>query len=452
MKRKAGFCLIAGLVTAAITGSAAHATPTETVLYAFTGGKDGGAPQAGLIADAAGNLYGTGSLGGGSSNCSGGCGVVFELSPPATSTGKWSETVLYPFKGGTDGATPVAGLLSDASGALYGTTVAGGSSNCTNGCGTVFKLIPPGTAGRPWTEKILYRFTGGGDGDSPLAGTIMDTSGALYGITGRYPPVGACLSSACGTAFKLTAPARTGGPWTKTILHVFLGGTDGSLPIGGLVADKHGALYGSTALGGTTNCFNFGCGVIYKLSPPTGGNAAWTEAVIHAFTGGPPLGGTMDGAYAGSDLIIDLRGNLYGTTYYGPGNGGGGLGDGAVFKLSPPAAPTTNWAESVLYGFQGGTDGASPLTGRLLVGPYGALYGTTPMGGVVNCGSCGVVYKLTPPAAGSTQWTEMVVHAFQGGTDGNNPTAGLIRVSNILYGTTSAGGPSNKGTVFKLKP
>ena len=217
---------------------------TEQVLYRFAGGpKDGADPQSGLLMDGA-TLYGT-TLNGGP----GDFGTVFALTPPAARGIGWNEKVLYIFKGGTDGASPEGGLIIDARGALYGTTLGGGNSACgPNGCGTVFKLSPPAAGGRLWTKTVLYRFRGGTDGFGPLAGLIGDTNRALYGTTGFG---GTGCPDGCGTVFELTPPAAGRNMWTETVLYAFRGGRDGERPAAGLVADAKGVLYGTTELGGT---------------------------------------------------------------------------------------------------------------------------------------------------------------------------------------------------------
>jgi len=161
-----------------LAGIAFGVVPSERVLYSFRGGSDGSSPQGALVADKAGNLYGT-TAEGGSSNCVSGCGIVFQLSPPATSGGSWTETVLYRFLGGTDGAAPGSDLIFDAAGNLYGTTMGGGDASSD---GTVFQLTPPAQGG-PWTETVLYRFAGGADGKAPLSGLVFDKVGNLYGTT-----------------------------------------------------------------------------------------------------------------------------------------------------------------------------------------------------------------------------------------------------------------------------
>src|ERR1019366_934096 len=209
------------------------------VLYSFIhNGTDGGFPQAGLIFDAAGNLYGTTSEGGTSSSCSGGCGTVFELTP--TAGGGWTEKVLHNFNSnGTDGANPYAGLIFDAAGNLYGTTTVGG----TYYYGTVFELTP--TAGGGWTEKVLHSFNyNGTDGNNPQASLTIDAAGNLYGTTSG----GGTYGNYKGTVFELTPAA--GGDWTETVLHNFVG-PDGAAPLAGLIFDAAGNLYGTTSGGGT---------------------------------------------------------------------------------------------------------------------------------------------------------------------------------------------------------
>jgi uncharacterized repeat protein (TIGR03803 family) len=300
------------------------------VLYSFAGG-DGSRPGAGLIADAAGNLYGT-TINGGAQDA----GTVFQLTPSGT------LNVLYSFTGGSDGALPFAGLIADAAGNLYGTTIGG------DGPGTAFQLTPSGDL------NVLYSFTGG---DSPWAGLIADAAGNLYGTTeGGDGP---------GTVFQLTP---TG---TLNVLYRFTG-RDGAVPHGRLIFDAAGNLYGTTHNGGTS-----GYGTVFQLTPSGALN------VLHSFTGG------SDGAYPEAGLLADMAGNLYGTTY-----GGGAGGQGTVFQLTPSG--TLN----VLHSFTGGSDGGRPVA-DLIADAAGNLYGTTSYGGATaSCpGGCGTVFELTAPAS-----------------------------------------------------
>ena len=232
------------------------------------------------------------------------------------------ETALYRFTGGSDGSEPFAGLIADKEGALYGTTQSGGRTiNCNGNCGTVFKLTPPAKGQTAWNEIVLYRFTGGNDGSEPVAGLIADKEGALYSTT-------AFGGTGNGTVFKLTPPAKGQTAWKETVLYRFTGGSDGIEPRAGLLADKEGALYGTTQSGGgTINC-NGNCGTVFKLTPPAKGQTAWKETVLYRFTGG------SDGFEPLAGLIADEEGALYGTTQSGGGTGNGGIGFGTVFKLT----------------------------------------------------------------------------------------------------------------------
>ena len=225
-------------------------TGTETVLHKFTGGADGSSPQAGLIQDSAGNLYGTAGGGIVASACPLGCGVVFKLDTIGT------YTVLHSFTGGADGGYPeYAGLIQDSAGNLYGTTSVGGAL----GYGVVFKLDTTGT------ETVLYNFTGGADGGSPQSGVIQDSAGNLYG-TALYGGDLSCrlgASFGCGVVFKLDTTGR------ETVLYSFTGGSDGANPIASLIQDSAGNLYGTASAGGTFDgaCVDYGCGVVFQLQP-----------------------------------------------------------------------------------------------------------------------------------------------------------------------------------------
>jgi uncharacterized repeat protein (TIGR03803 family) len=353
---------------------------TFTVLYAFGKGTDGGTPYADLVRDSVGNLYGTTFSGGTAS-----VGTVFTLDP----TGK--ETVLYNFQGGADGALPVAGLIRGAEGDLYGATVEGGAANH----GTIFKLDATGK------EIVVHHFKSA-DGSYPDASLLRDTAGNLYGATLEGG------ASNLGTVFML------GRNRTETVLHSFTG-ADGRFPYsyGGLIRDANGNFYGTSLAGGASDQ-----GVVFKL------NAAGREIILHTFTGG------ADGGYPYAGLVMDGKGNLYGTTYMG-----GASGQGAIFRV------TQGGKETVLYSFTGGADGGNPAA-RLLRDKKGNFFGTTYYGGASNSG---VVFKL------DKKHNLTVLHSFDYANDGGYPTARLIRDANgNLYGTASAGGASNRGTVFKL--
>ena len=361
----------------------------ETVLYSFTGGADGGWPYAGVIRDSAGNLYGTTSAGGTAR-----AGVVFKLDTAG------NETVLYNFTGGTDGGAPIAGVVRDSAGNLYGTAGGGIVSACQRGCGVVYKLD---TAGR---ETVLYTFTGGADGANPSEGVIGDSAGNLYGTTS-----GGGLANA-GVVYKLDKAGH------ETVLYSFTGGADGGSPFKGVIRDSEGNLYGTASSGGTPCC----AGVVFKVS------ASGQETVLYTFTGG------TGGSYP-NGVIRDSAGNLYGTT-----GGGGTANVGMVYMLDAAGQ------ETVLYGFPGPADGSCPQAG-VIRDSAGNLYGTTVSGGL---GNGGVVYKL------DAKGHETVLYSFTGGADGGGtggagPWAGVIRDSaGNLYGTTGGGGQYNYGVVYKL--
>jgi uncharacterized repeat protein (TIGR03803 family) len=347
----------------------------ETVLYSFTGGADGSKPYyAGVILDSAGNLYGTTYQGGKLGGCSGaGCGTVFRLAPIS---GGWQETVLYTFTGGKDGAHPQAGLIFDATGNLYGTTVEGGNlTACNSGCGTAFKLTP--TTSGPWQQTVLHSFNGKTDGANPHAGLVFDAAGYLYGTNYWGGAAPACPAADCGTVFRL-APSPT-GPWKERVLHAFTNGVDGGNPASSVTFDTAENLYGTTVQGGhLTDCAGLGCGTIYKLTPTTSG--AWNGSVIRAFSG-------PDGVNLVSGVIFDSLGNLYGTAPSGTGS----HVDGLVFKFTPHT--TGPWSQTVLHGFSGVKgDGKNPQAG-VIFDSAGNLYSTTANGG---SGGGGTVFEITP--------------------------------------------------------
>ncbi|HEX4157955.1 MAG TPA: choice-of-anchor tandem repeat GloVer-containing protein [Rhizomicrobium sp.] len=370
----------------------ATAYAQNTTLYSFTGGNDGGNPPCGLISGGKGvppgkvRFFGATYEGG-----TGGYGTVYEVE----NTG--FETVLYSFTGGSDGNSPQACPITDATGNFYGTTEEGG----TYGYGVVYKLTPGGT------ETVLHSFTGGTDGGYPFANLVMDASGNLYGTTVEGGGNG------LGVVFEVSTHG------TESVLYSF-GGSDGAYPRAGLVMDKAGNFYGTTEGGGAQ-----GLGVVFKVT--SGG----TEIVLHSFAGG------SDGATPVASVTFDKAEDLYGTTL-----GGGTSDEGTVFKISHKGK------EAILHSFTGGSDGSEPFAGVVKKGAY--LYGTTFEGGASDFGT---VFKL--PAKGGD---DTVLYSFTGGSDGGLPDGTVLDQGGNLFGTTFAGGDpgctdgEGCGVVFEITP
>lgn len=383
------------------------------VLYSFQcGPNDGSAPEAGLTLDRGGSLYGTTYDGGNLSCPFGGCGTVFQIAPGGV------EKVLYFFQGtysgGSDGMHPQGRVVLDSAGNIYGTTIQGGDPNagCSiEGCGTVFKISPQGT------ETVLHRFAGNADGGSLSGGLVWDHAGNLYGTSCSYGVLGG------GTLFRISTDGSQ-----YTILHNFSPGTDGTCPLGDLVRDAAGNLYGVANGGGA-----YSGGTVFKVD--TSGNLT----VLHAFSGIP------DGEEPRLGLLRDRAGNLYGETRAG---GGGtqsscsGAGCGTVYKIDSAGE------ESVLYAFSGLSDGMDGANG-LVMDTKGNLYGITYQGGdeSVPCefDGCGVLFGV------SQTGKEEVLHEFgKVSGDGSFPfAANLVRVGSNLAGTTTLGGKFGCGTVFQ---
>jgi uncharacterized repeat protein (TIGR03803 family) len=420
-----------GFLTAALPVRAAD----EIVLHNFTAKNDlPYSPMAGVIFDSAGNLYGT-TIGGGDRSD----GAVFELTLGAN--GRWTAVPVYSFIP-PENEEPDAGLIFDSAGNLYGTTLSGG----IYGQGTVFELSR-GTNGL-WTEKLLHSFAGGKDGYYPQGPLSIDTAGNVYGTTVFGGTHGrTCDNRACGTVFELSP--GTDGAWTETVLHSFQNThQDGGYPDGGVVLDAAGNLYGTTELGGVHSS-----GTVFEMSLVGG---TWTESILHNFCS---EANCTDGSVPFASLVFDAAGNLYGTTQDGGslvGTGCGGSPCGTVFELSPGTGST--WTESVLYSFcslSDCADGALPSAGRLVFDAMGNLYGTTGAGGLHggDCDSygCGTVFELTPSAGGV--WSETVLYKFPpNGAHGLAPSGLVLDSVGNLFGTTANGGLSSAGTVFEVTP
>ena len=383
-----------------VSTSTAHAQ-TYQVIHTFSG-PDGAIPVAGLNIDRGGKLYGTVRTGHSGSNWGGAFqlrrggtgwlfntlqifdgtissrvifgpngtlygtspnniaghpyGYIYNLAPPVNACTSalcpWNFSLLYPFSGGIEGATPLYGDITfDQSGNMYGTTILGGS-----GVGVVYEMT---LSGGQWTEQPIYTFAGSPDGATPYAGVIFDTAGNLYGTTT------AGGASGNGTVFELSP---SGGGWTEQVIYNFQGGADGGDPVGGLIFDASGNLYGATASGGTGSG-----GTVFELSP---NGSSWTHNVLYNFNGTAACGPW--------GLLTLQSGNLYGTTKCDGANS-----DGNVWQLTSSGS---NWTYSSLYDFTGADDGKEPY-GNVIFDPSGNVYGTASLGGQHQVG---VVWEITP--------------------------------------------------------
>jgi uncharacterized repeat protein (TIGR03803 family) len=385
--------LLAVLSALLLFGARPAQAKTETVLYNFTGGGDGANPQSNLTFDSAGNLYGTTPSGGL------GYGTVFEVSP--NGSGGWNETVLYTFTGGVDGENPAySDVVFDSMGNLYGTAYGGG----TNGYGVVFELS---SVGGNWTATVLYSFAGGADGANPVNGLIMDPAGNLYGKT-LYGGGGD------GVVFELS---RSGGGWKEQAIYT----AETAASDAGLTMDAAGNIFGTT------------WSTVFELSP--NGNGGWNPTVLHTFTGG-----ARDGIGAQGTPVLDQAGNLYGTTY-----NGGRSNNGSIYKLSPG---NKGWTEKILkFTFGSGSLGVRPF-GGVVLDASGNLYGTSVFGG----NGQGNIYELVAPV-GKGAYTEKNLWKFYPPEAGNYPLGSLIVDSaGNFYGTTPAGGSYGYGVVFEFSP
>jgi uncharacterized repeat protein (TIGR03803 family) len=382
----------------------------------------------------------------------------------AQSAGAQTETVLYSFcaqSGCADGAVPDSGLITDSAGNLYGVTVYGGTGN--GGDGVAFKLTPTGD------ESVLHSFTAGPqNGYEPIGPLTLDKQGNLYGTTYRGGDHSYHVPRGDGTAFKLSPDG------TETILYNFgATSTDGIEPVSGMVMVANGDFYGTTYIGGV-----YSWGTIFRLTPEgvetvlhdfandsTDGGNPWASLIMDkkgnlygttrsGGTGSLNGGGTVfevtaegsysilhnfagypsDGSFATGSLTLDSQGNLYGATYYG-----GAYGKGTVFKLAPGA--NSSWKETVLYNFTKQTDSCWWPFSNVVFDAKGNLYGTTFYGGTWGQGC---VYEINP--AGELT----VLHAFGKGSDGAQPYGNIVLSQGKLYGTTDAGGAYAEGTVFKI--
>jgi hypothetical protein len=413
------FSLLLILISASLNLSVqpALASGPERVIYRFKGqdADDGAMPGYGIVTDKVGNLYGVTQSGG-----TAGCGTVFELVRPATAGASWTENILYNFTGTTDGCGPAWGLTFDEGGNLYG------------GAGDVaFELSPTGVQGAAWVPTTLYTFT---DTKFSFTGRFtIDSAGNLFGERALEP-----CCDAGGYVFELSPiNPHNGNNWTETLLYAFERSRDGLWPAWGLTRGRTGDLYGTTLGGG----LGFGFGVVFHLLAPATPGAAWTERVLHRFSGG------ADGNIPTGGLVRDKNGNLYGLTA-----GGGEQHYGVAFELSPIGGG--NWTETTLYNFPGPPGLANPA-GGMAMDKDGNLYGTA-----ANIGfpAPAQIFQLTPPVAEGSSWAEHTLYTFsyiRPFFDGVSPQGLTFEPwgGGALYGTTFAGGGWQRyGTVFKLTP
>src|SRR5579871_5562414 len=399
------------------------------VIYTFKG-KHGAFPYSSLIADENGALYGT-TLSGGTSNH----GTVYKLAP-TKGGGPYTETVLYNFKDESDGAAPVAALLLVNHKELYGTTTSGGDLACGSaGCGTVFGLT---TSGRNF--HVLHTFRGAQDGSTPKASLIVD-DGSLFGTT-EYGGSSACGGTGCGTIFELT-PSDGAPKYGYTLLYAFTGGSGGQFPVSALFINDDKNFLGTTTSGGDMSaCGGNGCGTIYGILYA---GSSWEFFVFNTFEGGATDGADRESGLVEANPKPGSQGGTY--PYVGTTTLGGPYNLGTVYEIwgGNACGKKYTFCEKLIYPFTPGNhNAASPSAGNLVMGATGVLYGTSTAGGTHKNG--GTAYKLTPHGSigpsGPPYYSEDVFFDF-GGAFGTSPAAGLLLnvpgKSSALFGTTSAG-------------
>jgi uncharacterized repeat protein (TIGR03803 family) len=414
MRNQKSSCGVAILAVLVVVCATTGALAQESTIFQFDN-KDGFDPLAGLVSDSAGNLYGTTFYGGDFQS-----GTAFKLTP---NNGSWTETVLYNFNGtGIEPFWPNTRLAIDASGNLYGTTFFGGGYEV----GSVFMLSP--TTSGQWREKTLHSFQPQtNDGTYPHGGVMVDAAGNVYGTTGGGGKYGD------GIVYELV-PNGSGG-FSEKVLHAFQG-TDGATPHASLIMDNSGNLYGTTVSGGNSSACQDGCGTVYQLIPKT--NGSWVENVLWNFNG-------TDGENPYGALVFDASGNLYGTASQGAADGAG-----AVFELSPTTGG--GWSEQTLHTFNPADGDANNSWATLVFDAAGNMYGTSLQGGASGRGA---VFEMTP---GSSGWSESILYSFSiNRPDGWDPAGQLvIDAAGNLYGATLSGGDyscdDGCGILFEITP
>lgn len=426
--------------------AARHAASRYMLVHSFEGPPaDGWVPMGGLVSDASGRMYGVTNYGGSHANtCNVGVGCgTFFTLDPSSLT----ETILYSF-GSTPDDSQLPNSLFVHNGSFYGTAQDGGSS----GAGTVFELNPPAHKNQPWRETILYGFHyNGHDGSDPIALTV-DAAGAIYGATGSGGGSTKCALG-CGTIFELVPPAMGKRRWREAILHSF-NLRDGAAP-NSLVLSSNATLYGETGGGGSSSaCGKNGCGTVFTLKRGRA-SSRWLETILHSFT-------EHDGWYPYGGLVTASDGTLYGITSYGGvqncNPGSPRTGCGTVFALRQPGRHA-GWIESTLYEFSGRpSDGGTP--DAIITDGGDGFYGTTVNGGAAYCRydreGCGTIFHLTP-ARQRAKWRESIDHSFSGGSgDGWDAGGALSSLRNRWYGATLYGGSGpcamGCGTLYEFRP
>ena len=395
-KRSSVFLL--ALTTALFSFISVHPALSQTykVIHNFTNqGSDGATPYGGPVLDKLGNLYGATYLGG----LFGG-GSVYRLSPSGSS---WTYTSLYSFKNIPDGSGPGFGtLVIGADRALFGTTEGGGFF------GTAYAVCDC-----PKREYVIHSFGKGTDGAQPIGGLVIDPKGNLYGTTSEFGANG------FGNVFELS---RSGKTVKETILYSFTGGTDPINPAAGVTLDAQGNIYGTASLGGAN-----GLGAVYELTHSASG---WTETILHDFQG------ESDGANPVGGVVIDKAGNIFGTTFDGGINGGG-----TIYQLSPSSS---GWTFTTIYSLIGGYSG--PYN-KLTLDGKGNIYGFTNSAGLNGLGS---IFKLTP---GTNGWDFTDLYDFVGSEEGGLPYGSVaVDAQGNVFGTAVVGGTDNQGVVFEITP
>jgi hypothetical protein len=414
-------CLLTAVSLTLATIAIPAAAGTAKIIYTFRGADDGGWPWAPLLLDdRTGTLYGTTEVGG-NELCQNyfqfGCGTIFALTP---SPNGWTESVLYRFQGGSDGAHPRAPLVPRPDGYFYSTTTAGGGA-IQGGIGTAFR-IKPGT----WQEEVIFRFSSYQQGAYPQGAIAFDGSGDLYGLT----PNG----GESGVAFELIPDPTF--QWSEQVLYPNVG-----LPYAGVITDRLGNVYGTSDDNGAYNE-----GSVFELSHEQLG---WQFANIYSFHDlcGMFCGGTQPG-----DLAADKRGNLFGFTGDAGIPGCRNFGCGTVFEMTYRGG---KWQEKTLYEFRNVADGWGPGYAAPALDCHGNIYGTTQGGGQYGFGT---VFELSRAKSG---WTKTTLFSFPSGAGGAEPFGGVVvdQRGNV-FGTTyyggKAGGKTCKkygcGIVFEITP